>query len=82
MCKADVRVAIISRGEGATIDGQGKTRLFRLRSGCSLTLQGLALINGRADADEDGGLIHAVASGDIQLINTSVRNCLAGSVGC
>ena len=48
-CTSNIKVAIASSGEGATLDGQGLTGLFYLEGGCSLTLRGLTLVNGRAN---------------------------------
>ena len=55
-CISNVKVTVASSGEGSTLDGQGETRLFYLSGGCSLTLRGLNLVNGRADrGDVEGG---------------------------
>ena len=55
-------------------DGQRETRLFYLSGGCSLTLRGLTLVNGRA---EYGGVVKAQHAGDIEIIDSTVRDCSA-----
>lgn len=48
-CDASIRLTVFSSGRGATLDGENRSRIFKL-NGCSLTLQGLSLINGIAPA--------------------------------
>ena len=75
-------MTVASSGEGATLDGQGQTRLFYLEAGglfslsggCSLTLRGLTLVNGRANL---GGVVYANGAGDIEIIESTVRDCSA-----
>ena len=70
-------MTVASSGEGATLDGQGETGLFSLGGGCSLTLRGLTLVNGRA---YNGGVVHAYGAGDIEIIDSTVRDCSADYV--
>ena len=85
-CTSSIKVTVASSGEGATIDGQAQTGLFYLTGGCSLTLQGLTLANGRADyggvvyAYQAGGVVSAERSGAVSIIDSDVRDCSAGSV--
>ena len=73
-CTSNIKVTIASSGEGATLDGQTLTRLFHLSRGCSLTLRGLTLVNGRATY---GGVVYAYRAGDIEIIDSDVRDCSA-----
>ena len=70
-------MTVASSGEGATLDGQGQTGLFYLTGGCSLTLRGLTLVNGRASS---GGVVYASFAGDVEIIDSTVRDCYAGWV--
>ena len=72
-----IKVTVASSGEGATLDGQEQTGLFELTGGCSLTLRGLTLVNGRAAA---GGVVYASGAGDVEIIESVVRDCSAGNV--
>ena len=76
-CTSNIKVTIATSGEGATLDGQGETWLFGLWGGCSLTLRGLTLVNGRADY---GGVVDAEGAGDVEIIDSTVRDCSAGEV--
>ena len=76
-CTSNIKVTIASSGEGETLDGQEQTRLFRLSGGCSLTLRGLTLVNGRAG---NGGVVYADGAGDIEIIDSTVRDCSASQV--
>ena len=67
-------MTVASSGEGATLDGQEETGLFNLYGGCSLTLRGLTLINGKADY---GGVVEARNAGDVEIIESTVRDCRA-----
>jgi len=67
-------VTVASSGEGATLDGQEETGLFYLSGGCSLTLRGLTLVNGTA---YDGGVVYAYGAGDVEIIESVVRDCRA-----
>ena len=77
-CSSDIKVTVASSGEGATLDGQEQTGLFSLSGGCSLTLRGLTLVNGRADY---GGVVDAEGAGDVEIIDSTVRDCSAGEYG-
>ena len=73
-----VELCGVSKGlKGATLDGQEQTKLFYLSGGCSLTLRGLTLVNGRADY---GGVVDAEGAGDVEIIDSIVRDCHAGLV--
>ena len=73
-CSSTVKVTVASSGEGAKLDGQEQTGLFYLRGGCSLTLRGLTLVNGKADY---GGVVEADGAGDVEIIDSDVRGCSA-----
>ena len=73
-CSSNIKVTVASSGEGATLDGQEQTVLFYLMYGCSLTLRGLTLVNGRA---RDGGVVYAWGAGDVEIIDSDVRDCSA-----
>ena len=73
-------MTVASSGEGATLDGQGETRLFSLSGGCSLTLRGLTLVNGRAGERGSGGVVYADGAGDVEIIDSTVTGCSAGEV--
>ena len=77
-CSSDIKVTVASSGEGATLDGQEQTRLFTLGNGCSLTLRGLTLINGRGNSN--GGVVYASNAGDVKIIDSTIRDCSAGEV--
>ncbi|EOD26646.1 hypothetical protein EMIHUDRAFT_236694 [Emiliania huxleyi CCMP1516] len=70
-CTSSIKVTVASSGEGATLDGQGETRLFYLSGGCSLTLRGLTLVNARAAF---GGVVYANRAGDVEIIESVVRD--------
>ena len=74
MCGSTIKVTVASSGEGATLDGKRETRLFYLSGGCSLTLRGLTLVNGRAGR---GGVVYASGAGDVEIIESTVRDCSA-----
>ena len=73
-CASSINVTVASSSEGATLDGQGQTRLFSLSGGCSLTLRGLTLVNGKAGR---GGVVEADGAGDVEIIDSTVRDCSA-----
>ena len=75
-CSSNIKVTVASSGEGATLDGQEQTGLFYLSGGCSLTLRGLTLVNGRAGA---GGVVDANGAGEVEIIDSDMRDCSAGS---
>ena len=76
-CTSNIKVTVASSGERATLDGQGQTGLFRLE-GCSLTLRGLILVNGKA-LSLGGGVVSATG-GDVEIIDSTVKDCSAGQV--
>ena len=75
-CTSSIKVIVASSGEGATLDGQEETGLFKVESGCSLTLRGLTLANGGADY---GGVVYSGA-GDVEIIESTVSDCSARHV--
>ena len=77
-CTSSIKVTVASSGEGATLDGQEKTGLFYLGGGCSLTLRGLTLVNGRSASR--GGVVYASGAGDVEIIDSTVRDCSASQV--
>ncbi|EOD07111.1 hypothetical protein EMIHUDRAFT_198407, partial [Emiliania huxleyi CCMP1516] len=77
-CGSNIKVTVASSGEGATLDGKRETRLFYLEGGCSLTLRGLTLVNGRA---EYGGVVFAFGAGDVEIIDSTITNCRADWYG-
>ena len=80
-CGSNVKVTVASSGKGATLDGQAQTGLFHLSGGCSLTLRGLTLVNGRAsNGENNGGVVYADGAGDVEIIDSDVRDCHAVSV--
>ena len=72
-CTSNIKVTVASSGEGATLDGQERTGLFKLEYGCSLTLRGLTLVNGR-------GVVETYGAGDVEIIDSTVRDCSAADV--
>ena len=74
------KMTVASSGEGATLDGQEQTGLFYLEGGCSLTLRGLTLVNGSASLS-GGGVVEARNAGDVEIIDSTVRDCSAGTYG-
>ena len=78
-CGSNIKVTVASSGEGATLDGQEQTGLFYLVGGCSLTLRGLTLVNGRAGSD-GGGVVEARSAGDVEIIESTVTGCSASWV--
>ena len=77
-CDSNIKVIIFSSDERATLDGQGKSGLFRLRGGCSLTLRRLALVNGRA---YNGGVVWAEGAGDVEIVDSTITDCEATQFG-
>uniref|UniRef100_A0A7S3X5I3 MAM domain-containing protein n=1 Tax=Emiliania huxleyi TaxID=2903 RepID=A0A7S3X5I3_EMIHU len=77
-CSSSINVTVASSGEGATLDGQEQSGLFYLEGGCSLTLRGLILVNGRA---AQGGVVYASGAGDVEIIDSDVRDCSAYTSG-
>ena len=49
VCNKAILFTVFSRGPGAILDGTNKSQIFTVK-GCSLTLRGLALVNGMAPA--------------------------------
>ena len=76
-CGSHIKVTVASNGEGATLDGKGEAGLFHLSNRCSLTLRGLTLVNGSA---EYGGVVYASFAGDVEILDSTVRNCTARRV--
>jgi len=81
-CSSNVKVVVASSDEGAKLDGQGRTGLFLLTGSCSLTLRGLAIVNGRANYDmayfgRRGGVVVGVGAGDVEIIDSTVTGCTA-----
>ena len=79
-CTSNIKVTVASSGEGATLDGQGGPPdrlggLFSLEGGCSLTLRGLNLVNGRTQGF--GGVVDARDAGDIEIVDSTVADCSA-----
>ena len=78
-------VSLVSSGEGATIDGGGRSRLFTLLSGAALELTGVNCTNGRAttlspnatDAPSGplGGAFYAGGASNVTLVGAFVINC-------
>lgn len=79
-CGSDVRVSIRSTADGATLDGERRSRLFRLSSRCKLSLQHLSLINGFAEADK-GGAIYSTGGREVRLSEVHVADCSADNGG-
>jgi hypothetical protein len=80
-CSSNVKVVVASSDEGAKLDGQGTTGLFLLTESCSLTLRGLAIVNGRANygpySGQRGGVVVGVGAGDVEIIDSTVTGCTA-----
>ena len=74
------RVSIRSTADGATLDGERRSRLFRLSSRCMLSLQHLSLINGFAEADK-GGAIYSTGGREVRLSEVRVADCSADNGG-
>lgn len=69
-------VAVSSPAGGAVMDGRGRSRLFDVRG--TLRIQGLALMNGRA---QHGGCIRVRAGATIELIDVTMSGCRAEAGG-
>ena len=78
ICPRDKNITISSSGEGATVDGQRETILFHVGDGCSLTLQGLHLLNGWAEWY--GGAIYVSRGGDVEINDCTITGCSAIAV--
>jgi len=80
-CTRDIRVRITSPREGATLDAGGcvgeDCRIFEVSGKCNLMLEGLALVNGRAD---QGGAMY-VRSGSAKIFDSSISGCNATEQG-
>lgn len=63
---------IVLDGNGHTIDAKGKTRVFKVASGCTVTLKNLNIVNGYMSG-EIGGVI--LNSGTLYLDNCNFTNC-------
>eukprot|EP00966_Prymnesium_polylepis_P041718 968608-Prymnesium_polylepis.1 len=69
-----VSLHIYSAGDGAVLDAQGLSRLFHLRNGANLTLDGLRLRNGAAPI---GGAIQVSSGSTATLSRLGVTDCTA-----
>jgi len=78
-CDRNIKLVIRSGGSGAVLDGLGRSRLFSLSGGCSLTLQGLALVNG--DSESGGGVIQGVGAGNVELSSCVVKTSTSRADG-
>ncbi len=66
-------------GNGHTIDGKSKTRIFKVASGKTLTLKNVNIVNA-ASSDSGGAILN---SGTIKLTNCNFTNCkVTGSKSC
>ena len=77
-------ISLVSSGEGATIDGGGRSRLFTLLSGAALGVAGVNCTNGRAtgpfsdpplSSGANGGAFFASGSSNLTLVGAFVINC-------
>ena len=83
---AGLGVKIVGRGAGATIDGEGRSRIVTATSGSALFLENVHLINGNV-TDGNGGGINVNRDGDssitLQLTNVTMSDMYAsGAGGC
>ena len=78
-CSVNISLEIRSRGVGATLDGQRRSRLFSLSGGCSLTLRGLTLVNGYSE--NGGGAIQGTGAGSLKLADSSIKDSESGEDG-
>lgn len=83
VCARPMRVLLRSSGAGATIDGESRSRLFKLTNGCDLSLQTIHLTNGFAEGlTQSGGAIFSSGkTGAVRLADASITNCSAGKNG-
>ena len=81
-CTTEMRLRVRSTGAGATLDGEGRSRIFYLSGDCSIELEGLRLVNGYAsgstEEDVNGGAILSYFSGgSLSMSSCTVNNCSA-----
>ena len=84
-------VSLVSSGEGATVDGGGRSRLFTLLAGASLELTGVNCTNGRATtlspiatpapSGPNGGAFYASGASNVTLVGAFVINCTVDGPG-
>ena len=82
---AGLGVKIVGRGAGATIDGEGRSRIVTATSGSALFLENVHLINGNV-TDGNGGGINVNRDGDssitLQLTNVTMSDMYASAISC
>lgn len=59
-------------GKGHTINAKGKTRIFKVASGCKLTLKNVNIVNGRMSGNHGGAILN---SGKIVLNKCNFISC-------
>lgn len=62
-------------GNGHTIDAKSKTRIFKVASGCTLTLSNVNIVNGYMSSQSGGAIL---SSGTLKLTNCNFTNCNVG----
>ena len=70
-------LSVRSSGEGATLDGKKSSNMFYISGGCSLYLEALHFVDGRAGY---GGAVYAYGAGDIAMKDVSFTGCEASEV--
>ena len=74
-CNGNIHLSIRSSGVGATLDGRKGSRMFAIKDGCSLSLETLRFVDGRADY---GGAVWAgLDAGDVAMNDVSFTSCEA-----
>ena len=76
-CSGDMHLSVRSSGEGATLDGKKSSNMFYISGGCSLYLEALHFVDGRAGY---GGAVYAYGAGDIAMKDVSFTGCEASEV--
>lgn len=81
-CTTQMRLRIRSTGVGATLDGEGRSRIFYLSGECSIELEGLRLVNGYARGSTDvnvngGAVLSHFSGGSLWMSSCAVENCSA-----
>ena len=74
-CDSNIRVSVRSSREGATLDGEKHSNMFRIMGGCVLDLEALHFVDGRSRYH--GGAIFAYGAGDISMRDVSFTGCEA-----
>ncbi|KAL3926830.1 MAG: hypothetical protein SGPRY_003115 [Prymnesium sp.] len=74
----NVSVSIASSGGGAVIDGEGRSRIFKLTNGASLRLSHMRLQGGGAD---QGGALYLESSSVCMLVSSSISDIEVVGVG-